>query len=576
MVNFSSNAMVQGFTAAERALAVGIDIGRVKAGKLRGKDIAREHYASEVFADLHAFGQGTKKGFQEAWKALKSEEYGMFEGKMEYHRMAIGGKGGEFARLPGRFLKAGDMFWRAIATERELAVRAVRQAMKEGKRGAEAGARAAEIRSDITKYPAILKQAQKTGNQVLLDKAQLLGDIKGAADRAGHYQVFTQRLGTKGQWAIQGREKLGYPAKVVVPFIRTPVNILKFGLERTPYGLTKFGKASGGTVAEQVARASLGTALMAGITAAASEGFITGGGPADWTAQSNLRNTGWQPYSFRIPAEWVPGMEKDQYISYQRIEPLSTIFGFAADATEIGKEPDEQMIERAISMVKDNLTNKTFLVGVEGLAKAWANPTRESAQWLKQMIGSLVPAGVAKVQQVVDPQLRQIDFRPLERPETVINPILARIPGMSQQLPEKMGTMGQQIKRTGTGVERFISAWPRSAAKPERVVEQEFHRLRAHKSIPPMMPQKRKQLTIGGVYEKVELRDEEYDIFHEYHRRANDVLSRIVSSPGYKSMPEEAQAKLLRKVYDRFRSSATKRVNAMIKARKLREKARNR
>jgi predicted TIM-barrel fold metal-dependent hydrolase len=568
MVNQSSNAAVQAFTLAERVGAVPIDIARAAITKT-----PRERFAAETYADISAFTSGIKKGFHEAIKAIKSEEYGMFEGKMEHTRMAVGGKAGQAVRLPGRFLKAGDMFWRALATEREIAVQSIRQAIKEGKKGAEAGKRAAEIRLDLPNYRKILEQAHKTGNSVLIDKARVLGGIRTAAEEAGHYQVFTQALGEKGNWAIKGRDMF-LPAKVAAPFIRTPVNILKFGLERTPLGVFKMRGMKGGALSDQIIRTSLGSALMAGVWAAAQEGLVTGGGPADWTAQSNLRNTGWQPYSIKVG---------DEYISYQRLEPLSTIFGMMADLVELGKEPDEKLLDRAVAAFKDNLTNKTFLVGIEGLARAWANPSRESSQWFKQMLGSLVPAGVGKLQQALDPQIRQIEFRPLEKPETVVNPLLARIPGLSRQLPAKMGTMGQPIERAATAAERFASPVMRSTVKPERVVEQEFHRLRAHKSIPPMMPKRRKQLTIGSVYEKVELKDEEYDIFHTYHRRANEVLSRIVSSPGYQSMNEEAQAKLeeaqaklLRRVYDKFRSSATKRVNAMIKARTLREKAGNR
>ena len=86
-----------------------------------------------------------------------------------------------------------------------------------------------------------------------------------------------------------------------------------------------------------------------------------------------------------------------------------------------------------------------------------------------------------------------------------------------------------------------------------------------------MMPREEKVITIGLKSGKVKLTDAEYDIYHQYHKQANMALLNIINSPGYRNLPSEMKAKMLRATYDKFRNAANKRIRAMVQARTLRE-----
>ena len=116
--------------------------------------------------------------------------------------------------------------------------------------------------------------------------------------------------------------------KLIVPFIRTPTNILKFAMERTPLApIMKSVRAdilAGGARRDTaLARISMGSMAMAVTASYAAQGVITGGGPSDPALKSHLYNQGWQPYSVKIG---------DKYYAYGRLEPLGMMMGLAADA----------------------------------------------------------------------------------------------------------------------------------------------------------------------------------------------------------------------------------------------------
>ena len=61
----------------------------------------------------------------------------------------------------------------------------------------------------------------------------------------------------------------------------------------------------------------------------AASGVVTGGGARDPQQRALDIATGWRPYSIKIG---------DKYISYQRLDPFSTVLGLAADTVEFAKE----------------------------------------------------------------------------------------------------------------------------------------------------------------------------------------------------------------------------------------------
>ncbi|MEG8026353.1 hypothetical protein QP162_21905 [Sphingomonas aurantiaca] len=130
--------------------------------------------------------------------------------KMEQQtQRAISGVKGSVIRTPTRFLSAEDEFFKGVARRMELAGMSVREAAKEGHKGAAAKARAAELLANPT--DAMLARSFEYGR----------------------YLTFQNPLGPVGRHVTAITEAM--PAlKLILPFVRTPTNILKFAVERSP------------------------------------------------------------------------------------------------------------------------------------------------------------------------------------------------------------------------------------------------------------------------------------------------------------------------------------------------------
>lgn len=186
-----------------------------------------------------------------------------------------------------------------------------------------------------------------------------------------------------------------------------------------------------------MARALVGSGVGALVMEMASQGLITGNGPADEKARALLLADGWQPYSIKIG---------DQYMSYQRLDPFASTLGVAAGMVELQDHMTEKQREDVALLVTasvmQNLSSKTWLSGLGDLVDAVNDPSRYAKGWMKRTAGSLaVPAGVAQVARTIDPTLREAD--------TVLDAVRRRVPGMSQSLPVQRDVWGRPVTSEG-------------------------------------------------------------------------------------------------------------------------------
>lgn len=140
-------------------------------------------------------------------------------------------------------------------------------------------------------------------------------------------------IGAKLQQAVIKHPTL----RMIFPFVRTPVNLLKWTWHRTP-GLANLSaefrqemQAGGARAAAAQGQIALGGALYATAAMATAAGHVTGRGPSNPALRKEWLNAGNKPYSFRIPGTdvWVP---------YFRADPVLTPVGLAADAVTLGGE----------------------------------------------------------------------------------------------------------------------------------------------------------------------------------------------------------------------------------------------
>lgn len=502
-VNVTSNLLTALWTVPETALAAGI-------GKLHGGERV---FGSEIGRRAYGMVQGAIDGWRAGTRAFKTGEAGDLVKQVEVNRNAIPGKLGEVVRVPSRALTAEDEFFKAMAYRSEIAGQAVRTARVEGLKGEAFAARVAELEANPTQA------------------------MKDAAGNQARYLTFQKDLGTFGQW-VMGLAAANPAMRVVLPFVRTPSNIIKMAVERTPAGVAMrevradlLGKNGNIARDQAAARMALGTSLMIATGALAASGYITGGGPSDPELKAALMNTGWQPYSVKLG---------DTYYAYNRFAPLGMVLGLAADMQDVRDHADEKELDKLGAMMvtsaSKNLVSQSFLKGPTDLIKAIADPDRYAQPWLNSQAGSLVPSIVGQTTASVDPLMRET--------RSMLDAMKARVPGLSETLPPKRNIWGQPIERPERLGPDIVSPIQMRTDKKDKA-SNEVVRLKLEPK-----PIDRK---INGVELSPQLYDKMSKLSGE---RAKELVDQMVNSPGWDALPAFQQIKYIRGALENGRAQA--------------------
>lgn len=436
MVNAMSNASVIGLQMAERSVASRIS-------RILGDDQAIA--MGEGMAQFHGVMSGLRDGFRYAAKAWKTGESGYGIGKVELPRArAISSENfdlamdgpigrsvdflGSIANVPVRALGASDEFFKTIGYRMELHAQAMRQATREVTSG--------KIEPDAFKD----RMAEIIANPP--------ENIRLQAVDSATYQTFTNTPGPLAQQISKVVHE--YPAlRIILPFVRTPANIIRYTLERTPLAPAmrhvREDVAAGGARRDlALARIGMGTTLMFSAADMAMNEQITGHGPSNNSERQALMRSGWQPYSVKVG---------DRYYAYNRLDPMGALLGLSADMVELSvnddygvekqKRLDEAMIAATLS-VAQNVTSKTYLSGLSEFFEAMGDPQRYGESYFKRLAGSVVPTGVAEITRIQDPVMRES--------WNMLDAIRRRTPGMSEDLPSRRDLWGRPISyQSGLG-----------------------------------------------------------------------------------------------------------------------------
>ena len=429
--NTLSNALVAMWAIPERGMAALISkIPGVGSGEIRlGEALAQSYGAVKGVRDgMSILRRGiidmaTLRPYEGVDSVLKNEvgyRPSITSGNFGLEPDSATGRGidllGEAIRSPGKALQIEDDFFKSIGYRMELHALAYRTASSEGLTG---DAFASRVRDIVSNPPE---------------------SIKLSAIDASRYQTFTNELGKTGK-AVMSVANSNKAIRLIVPFIRTPANVMKYALERGPAApifreFLATVRAGGPKRDLALARMALGSLVMASAAELAASGYITGGGPKNPNTRSLWLANGNQPYSMRFS-------KTGTWYSFARFEPLGSLLGMAADTYEIVQmtdDPNERdnIAATATMAFSKNITSKTFLRGISDLMEAMSDPERYGERWINSYAGTLVPAGVAQVNRsFVDPVLRDT--------QGWLDQIKSRTPGLSDNLPARTDPFGNDI-----------------------------------------------------------------------------------------------------------------------------------
>lgn len=409
---------------------------------------------------------------------------------------------GKLTRFPSRLLTTGDEFFKNLAYRQYLRTELATDAIRKMRMGEDLG----ENISSITEYvEKNLKNYINEGGHYYSQKGKLI-EAKRAAEKAGktfgkgqeefiakylqkepfsatssrsilaekavnHAKnaTFTDELPKDGIFNAFGNILTKHPIlKFVVPFLRTPANILKFGLQRSPVGLSmevtkrlskeyrlKLKNGTPTEIAEVRGRLATGSLTTAAtlyyVMGGDSFGFnITGSGPQNRKERDALRATGWQPYSIRTPG--------GTYLSYQRLDPVATMMQMAADYRDylIYETPEDDDRNAAelfanMSMVYAvGLSDKTFLKGVNNMLNIFRDPEYYVPKLGKDISGGFVP-------NVLNQSKNYQSEIMVREAKGFSDTLLKRIPGKEEEVAPKRTILGEEVYRQNLpGPFRFL------------------------------------------------------------------------------------------------------------------------
>ena len=547
-MNITSNLSVIGLSVIERQVA----------GTF-GKSVAR----GEAGAQILGIVEGAKEGLKLAGKALRTGESTDIMQKQEVamkksitgEQLGLSGTLGQAVnfmgnviRTPGRALMASDEFFKSVAYRMELQARAYRTAVDEGLEGDEFVQR---VNGILTNPPA---------------------DIKMDAVNFGRYQTFTNALSetpfgepTKrqpGKFITKLRDNAGPLGVVAAPFLRTPINVVKYASARGPLApfmpSVKADIQAGGARKElALARIATGSAMMSITGLMAIKGQITGQGPANYNERRIKEMTGWKPNSILVG---------DTYYSLERADPIAQILLMSANIYEVvGQAEDDNtffdLISAGAFTIANSLSSKTFYNGLSELLSAYDSASRDPdnqqnavVKYVQRLASSTVPAIVAAEARRQDPTLRAAN--------TLVEQFKRRLPGYSKDLPPRRNMFGEPIVLEGGLGPDFMSPFYQSGKKYDDVATQ-----MSMNEMATAMPGR----TIDGV-ELTTIQQDRYillsaglDEYQEPMRKMggslHQRLSKLIKTPQYKRATvgqEGMQAKMITTVINDYRSRARK------------------
>ena len=321
-----------------------------------------------------------------------------------------------------------------------------------------------------------------------------------------------------------------------IPFIKTPWNIVKDSATYIPgVGIDKWTRPAyvrGTQVAkmskdELLPRQVLGASVFAGVLMMFENGMITGN-PRSSQERQQWQDEGKPARSIKIGDQWV---------SYERFEPIATGLGLMADFIDTGAnyienpDPDKSLpdsLVESLYALKENITSKTFLKGLATVFDFLESPDKGSVQQVAgTLLSPLVPAAVneaARIQEAFGDNVARQSTNALER-------VQKRVPYFRSKLPADYGAYGgarkENIVQAITGVNTSDEA-TRTAV--QRAVEESGAKIN------------RPQDSFKGV----DIDSKQLSVFRQLaNEQTTKFLERMIASPMYQSAPKRRQAFLL-------------------------------
>lgn len=275
----------------------------------------------------------------------------------------------------------------------------------------------------------------------------------------------------------------------------------------------------------------MGAGLMFSAYSMVNSGVLTGHYSNDPAERQRQITAKIPPMSIKVTN---PFTGQEQWISYQKLEPVSTVLGLVADTMQALKEGrikgEGLDVGDFLKIIGHNMVDKTFTEGLSKLFLAQQEPDRYAESFIVSLTNPVVPAIVNQIARIEDDVKREI--RDPELSNWIVNSLKSRIPGLRQDLPAQVNLVGQEQDLGTVGGQ--VTGFNVESADRE-AVNKLFDN--------PYLKVTRTTRSVGGL----ELTGQQYA---EMENRIGDLTYKMLqpyaNNPGFNAMPRPLQAKLIK------------------------------
>jgi hypothetical protein len=405
IVNTFSNILQATVLRPATRLASGV-VDTIKH-TLTGKE--QEFYISQVPAyykgALNSFGDA----LSEAMKVMRGEQQIY---RPDIRNIPTGVKVFKPFQIIPRLMEASDVFFRKLSTSGE-----VEALMSKGVSEAEAITKASKTAEELV-FRKALDPMNKTGQGVVLSAIDKLTTA-----------VYKLRNVPGFKWFI--------------PFVQTPMNILKQGIEYSPLGVSTL---VGNTAKiEQFGKTLVGTTIFAGAGWLALKDLTTWAVPTSPKEKDAFYAAGMQPYAIKLGDNWV---------SYSRLGPLAYPIAMAAaikfytkDNPKAVGDNEFQKITKILSGIAQFFTDQSYIQGIGDFVNVAQGDMTALTRAASQIPSQLIPLSSLQrwIANIIDPVFRKTD-KTLSV-DGIIENLKSGIPVLTTTLPAYTTPSGEIEKR---------------------------------------------------------------------------------------------------------------------------------
>jgi hypothetical protein len=267
------------------------------------------------------------------------------------------------------------------------------------------------------------------------------GALHSVAQQESRLATFTNDLEYGISKWIQGAANEHVALKLVVPFVRTPTNLFRFAWKRMPgiqfaeEGFRKDWAAGGERKARAQAQMMTGAAMYVTAVGLAATGNITGSLSANPEIRKAQEASGMREFAIKVG---------DKYIQYNRLDPMGTVLGIAADLHNLGDQIGDGEFDRAayaaVTSLARNLSSKTYLQGMTNIFNSIGDviagrSTTGLDTWIYRTAGSVAVPGIVNAFKG-DDSLREA--------RSLVDTIRARVG--SREVPPVRNVLGEVVE----------------------------------------------------------------------------------------------------------------------------------